>query len=697
MKSNKRKRTGLTTLLVGMYLLASPFVSYAQEQSYQDCKIHLKADTLTIENNRIKQRFLWNKGQVVPLDLSRKDISIHQDFTQNKLPDFLPFPALLTSKNAEISIQTNQFSPFDPIYLQAEITYFLDNLEIKRTIEIYPKTAAITHYFSIRGMIDSIDTGESTVQNLSMIESEEDLGDIQSTLTKIPLENPHWKMEVVDFKEATDHHNTLTATYEMIAYKKPERTQGNLLLATNKLMNKSFFILKESPLNKSQAAYGGSDFEISSTEVNVMGIGISAEHIQADTWTRAYGYTIGLNLGDKYNLLMDLKKFQRQKRSQLAKRDEMILANTWGDRSKDSRMNEAFILKEIEACSRMGITHLQLDDGWQQGLSKNSASKAGLRWDDWSVNDWTPHKERFPNGFKHILKEANAQNIEICLWFNPSKKNEYDNWERDADILIDFYKNSGIKVFKIDGIELSSKMAELNLRKFFDKINEASEGHVVFNLDVTAGHRMGYFYFMEYGNLFLENRYTDWGNFYPHLTLRNLWMLSHFVPAEKIQIEFLNKWRNSAKYDENDPLAPQNIPFEYQIASTFPGQPLAWMELSQLPEQAFEAADLLEAYKKIQHDFHSGIIMPLGSEPNGLNWTGFQSIQDKGGYFLIFRAYNQSETMAFSTPFAPNQKVALEHILGEGESFRQTTDSKGEIEFTLPSSYSFALYKYRLE
>jgi alpha-galactosidase len=199
----------------------------------------------------------------------------------------------------------------------------------------------------------------------------------------------------------------------------------------------------------------------------------------------------------------------------------------------------------------------------------------------------------------------------------------------------------GIRVFKIDGIELSNKTDEINVRRFFEKIKEATNGKVVFNMDVTAGQRMGYFYFLEYGNLFLENRYTDWGNYYPHRTLRNIWMLSEYVPSEKIQVEFLNKWRNADKYLVNDPIAPSNIPFDYIVATTFAGQPLTWMEVSNLPEEALKIKGLLSDYKKMQHDFHKGIIMPVGEEPNGLNWTGFQSVESSvKGYFLIFREFN---------------------------------------------------------
>lgn len=665
----------------------------SQNLTYKDCSIILKNDTLCIKNNKIRQQFLWNSGHLILLNISNNEngqLIISGDHT----PDFMEFSDSLTSKNAEINIKKKQFSPLDPFFLQAEIIYSLNELQVKRTINIFPETAAISHSFSLKGNVLTKTADNVEENELTMIEKDDINIKKQAGIGKLSLSQPHWNFEVVNFKEATDYHNTLTSKYTFSAYSKPEKAKGNILIGTNKLQKLGFFIIKEAPLHQSQADYKGYDFQVSNTEVILHGLGIPAGNIQPDNWTQGYGYTIGVGNVERNSLLLNAKLYQKQQRKLLQHRDEMLLANTWGDRSKDSRMNEFFILEELEACARLGITHLQLDDGWQQGLSRNSASQLGYKWDDWSKEDWEPHKDRFPNGFRAILKSAKEKNIEICLWFNPGKKDDYIHWERDADILIDFYKIYGIKVFKIDGIELSSKAAEINLRKFFEKVKEATNGHVVFNLDVTAGHRMGYFYFMEYGNLFLENRYTDWGNYYPHSTLRNLWMLSEFISAEKIQVEFLNKWRNPHKYEENDPLAPANIPFYYQIASTFAGQPLAWMEVSQLPEVAFNVTELLKAYKKVQHDFHQGIIMPIADEPNGLNWSGFQSVNDKEGYILLFRAYTNENEKWMELDLPVSQKIKLEHILGDGKSFEGEISKEGKLKFTLPEKHSFALYKY---
>ena len=102
-------------------------------------------------------------------------------------------------------------------------------------------------------------------------------------------------------------------------------------------------------------------------------------------------------------------------------------------------------------------------------------------------------------------------------------------------------------------------------------------------------------------------------------------MLSKYVPAERLQIEFLNKWRNEGKY-EGDPFAPSAYGFDYLFATAMAGQPLAWMEASNLPEEAFSVSGLLSGYREISAEFHSGMIFPIGDEPSGRSWTGFQSI-----------------------------------------------------------------------
>ena len=372
-------------------------------------------------------------------------------------------------------------------------------------------------------------------------------------------------------------------------------------------------------------------------EVSSVGLGITGSDLIKDEWVKCYGYVTGVYDNTERNKLIALRSYQKNSRRIIPERDEMIMVNTWGDRSRDSRVNEDFILKELIQSKKYGFTHYMIDDGWQQGLSMNSIVQGARLWDQWTLQDWLPNKQRFPNGFDPIIKLADSLGIQMGLWFHPSNDNDYKNWEQDANILIELYKQFEIRYIKIDGVKLPTKKADINLQYFFNKVLKETENKIVFSLDATHDNRYGYHINNHLGNIFLENRYTDWKNYYPYKTLRNIWMLSKLVPTEKIQIEFLNKWRNIDLYG-NDPFAPSRYSFEYLFAITMPGQPLAWFETTGLPEESTSIIELINIFKSIRSELHSSFIFPIGEEPDGRAFTGFQFMQsDKSGYVLVFR------------------------------------------------------------
>ncbi|MDQ1332864.1 MAG: alpha-galactosidase, partial [Bacteroidota bacterium] len=327
--------------------------------------------------------------------------------------------------------------------------------------------------------------------------------------------------------------------------------------------------------------------------------------------------------------------------------------------------------------------------------SANSAFKGGSLDAIWkNEHFWEPDPERFPGGLEPVVSKGKELGIEVCLWFNPSRDNSNENWEKDANTLISIYRKYGIRTFKIDGVNLPDKQAEINFRKFLDKVSLETDRQVVFNLDVTAMRRGGYNYFNEYGNLFLENRYTDWQNYYPYTTLRNLWMLSKYVPPQRLQIEFLNKWRNAEKYT-GDPFGPANYSFEYLFAITMAAQPLAWFEGTGLPQEAINSCGpVIKKYKTIQEDLHKGFIFPIGDEPSGTSWTGFQSLQDGKGYFIVFREANDNQKFKMKTWLKEGTRIKCVPVLGRGNPFSSKVGKEGTVIFELPEKDSYALYRY---
>ena len=494
----------------------------------------------------------------------------------------------------------------------------------------------------------------------------------------------------------TDWNNNLLAERDVIAYRK-NSYRGNLLFVRNGEAGTGFFFLKESPCSSVQLAYKGADFIAEFGKFMITGLGITEKDIQEDTWTRTYSCVTGVYGEGELQALTALRSYQKNIRRHFRNRDEMVMMNTWGDRSQDTKVNEAFCLQELERAAKLGITHFQIDDGWQVGKSPNSAVAKGSFKNIWDNKDyWKPDPVKYPRGLAPIVKKGKKLGIEIGLWFNPSVQNDFVDWEKDAETLIGLYREYGIRIFKIDGLTIPTKKAEINLRNLFDKVLVETDNKVMFNLDATASRRGGYHMFNEYGNIFLENRYTDWQNYYPYWTLRNLWMLSKYVPAEKLQIEFLNKWRNTEKYGD-DPFAPHRYSFEYLFATTMAGQPLAWFEASNLPEEAFGIKDLMEKYKKVQYDFHQGTILPIGEEPSGRSWTGFQSLcHSKNGYLLIYREDNAREETWVETWLPEGAEVMCTPILGNGKLMVTTVGRKGTIKVSLPEKNDFMLYRYEI-
>ena len=670
-------------------------ISFGQS-SFDDCSAKLENGVLSLENSKILRNYQWNEGNIITSSLTDKANGKVWQMSSKK-PD-LALPG--ESEKAENAVFTSKVvdeTAIAPAHLEAEIVYSLGKLEVKRVFRLYSNCPAIACDLYFRG--ESVSSWIQSGTNLADMVNIEKLtasnaGNNTPVLEKLELPGRHWQLNAVEFFDVTDRFNTLVKSVRALSYR-PNQYRGNLLFAYDNASENGVFILKEAPTSNVQLAYPGSDFITEYGTFRAVGIGINPADLDPKEWKRAYGFVTGVYSVNEQNGLMALRNYQKNLRLHKPGRDEMVLMNTWGDRGQDTRVRESFALAELEVGAKLGITHFQLDDGWQLGQSSNSAFKGGSLESIWSnPKYWEPHPERFPNGLEPVVKKGKELGIEVCLWFNPSKDKSNENWEKDANALIGLYKKYGIRTFKIDGVNLPDKTAELNFRKFLDKVKQATDNQVVFNLDVTAGRRGGYHYFNEYGNLFLENRYTDWTNYYPYTTLRNLWMLSKYVPTEKFQIEFLNKWRNTDKYT-NDPFAPANYSFDYLFAITMAAQPLAWFEGNGLPAEAIAiGAPVIKKYREIQTDLHHGSIFPIGDEPSGRSWTGFQSVQDGKGYFIVFREANEDNKCEMKTWLTEGKTIIFRPVVGNGAPFTAKVGKNGAVTFELPEKNSYLLYAY---
>jgi alpha-galactosidase len=212
----------------------------------------------------------------------------------------------------------------------------------------------------------------------------------------------------------------------------------------------------------------------------------------------------------------------------------------------------------------------------------------------------------------------------------------------------------------------------------------------VFDLDVTAEIRPGYFGMADVGPLFVENRYTDFHGYWPHQTLRNFWQLSAYVDPRRLRMEVLNNQRNLPLYS-GDPLAPSIYSPDYLFATVMFANPLGWFEISNLPaEYRSTMSKLVTTWKQHRTELFRDITMPIGQAPDGTNWSGFVAFNAErtSGYVLFFRGVGAPPQ--WKEPLAVFGKSArVQRLAGEGTA----TLANAELTVDIPKAPGYVWVK----
>jgi alpha-galactosidase len=586
----------------------------------------------------------------------------------------------------EFTTQKEKLSPVEADSLVLYATAVGEDQSFHYRFQIFPATGGISMTFSSSAPEVAAVTGSDLPSKLpDGLENTPQESSAQSqfdpVLEDLMLAPEHLRYVQVEFKDQTDHHDELVFEREWLTRLDTFDARCNIFHIEDTLTQNGLIFLKLAPLPHARPLPSAWDVKVRSRGRRVTFAG------------HGYPWTIIPYQQGRAGRILALQRYQRSLREYDPQRDGMLLSNTWGDRSRDARVSEDFLMQEIEAGARFGVDVVQVDDGWQKGKSGNSAFGKGA-WEEFRSVDpefWTPHPERFPNGLKPLVEAAAAKGMQFGLWFGPSAEESMKYWEADADLLIDAYRNDGIKYVKVDAIRTDTRLAEKNLEKMYQKVLHASAGELVFDPDATAGIRPTYFGSPQAGPVFVENRYTDWGNYWPHRTLRNLWSLAAYMDPLRMRMEFLNNTRNTEKYGD-DPLAPARYAPDTLFATVMFSSPLAWFEVSSLPASYFEqAAPLIHTWKKERAALFSGDIIPIGERPDGRVWTGFASVAKnrQSAIIVVFRELNDDRDWVTPIPLfdAPAAEVTI--MAGQGEAHYQN----GKLHVTVDDKLKYLFLK----
>ena len=692
----------------------SPAVS-EYHVKFESCYARLIGDVLTIGNDCLERCWQVRDGQLYPTGLRQVQAGVEWLAPAWAVPQPAPTVDLalrLSSHEFSFVVSTGALQPTEAPSLQIELGADFTSpgwpeeiFHLTYVFQIFPGLAAIT----TRVILDRppqpvvkpplVGSNGAHPQGPSGIEINpqaalEDLPALDR-LELLPLPAAHLRFIQVTLLDQTDNHNELAFEREWRLHPSELMLDlpGNLFILEDVLTGNGLIFLKHAPLPHARPVKTSASDLMLRPRSGLLGL---------------YGHGFGMGAGEGYawgliaysggqpGRTLALHAYQRCFRSFQPARDARFISNTWGDRSRDSRINEAFLMQEVEAGARLGVDVIQIDDGWEVGRTANSATPGGVWTGFWSSSPdfWKPDPQRFPNGLQPVIAHARRLGLDFGLWFAPDSSDSFANWQRDADTLLALHRELGVNYFKIDGVKAVTRAGERNLLRFFNRVLAGSSGQVVFDLDVTAEIRPGYFGAMQVGPLFVENRYTDWHRYWPHATLRNLWKLAHYVDPARLRFEFLNNTRNPQLYP-NDPLAPAAYSPAYLFATTLFANPLGWFEMSSLPAAYFEqVAPLAAIWKQQRAALFAGQILPIGAAPDGAAWTGFVSLAHDGrsGHALVFRELNPQDTAALEIPFLSSGPWQV--TLLSGSDGGSAALEAGHLQVHLPNPRSFLFLSF---
>lgn len=516
-----------------------------------------------------------------------------------------------------------------------------------------------------------------------------------ATIIGIPFYENHLNLTRVELFDATDDHNFVKQeeTFELFS-PWSKNYKGNIFIVDSFTNGQVLMLIKEAPSKIAQT--GNSDFDFFFNKhrtVALTGIGLSFDK-PFDITKDVPLYSSAVVIGDKNSVIRDYHEYYLRGVSSV-QRYPQILSNTWGDGKADSSINEEFMLKELETASFLGVDIVQLDDGWQKGHTAGSHVKSGgaqigegmydQQKDFWDV------RETFPNGLAPVLSKAKEIGSEIGLWYSCDATDDYKYLQTDIKNVIELYNKYGVSTFKIDGIRLKNKICENNVYKILSEIQAGTQNKIKINMDITAGKRFGYLYNREFGNLFLENRFTSGRTYYPYRTLKNVWELSKYVPTQRFQIEVVNVSLNGDRY-EGDVLAPITYGQDYAFAVSMVSNPLLWMEMQNLNEKdRNDLQAIISVYKKHRNDLSNCFIEPIGESPSGIGFTGFRASDKNGnGYLILFKEMNEDKIYDFNVNLK-GKKLSV--LYSAGGLKAKIKGNKVRVQGGKPNSFIFIRYE----
>lgn len=611
---------------------------------FQDAFVKWDNSSVTFGNKFYSRKIDISKGypETISLSNGKTDFAVESKNTCDATFLGINMPGdyeTSYSITAPIVAEIIENTQFDSPHIKLEITFgeAIQKVNFTRIFYIYPDFSG----YSVRNAINT-----SVIPNCYWTHREALSGEantsrfnpryLECCADSLKLAKGFRGIKSIEFKGRTDYHNEMTLEHNLS--EGDFTANGNLLFIGNENGDKLVF-LQEAPPSTERRDFEKHDFRMKDGEIHSCCWGIAPEDLRLGE--TLYGYRHTTLLGTKEDDFSTMAKKYMTLRYPMKEHEAAVLVNPWGCGHFPEWTSPAFMLEEIKAAGKIGAEIYQIDDAWEKCLG--SARETGIGLAEMTSNNramdmefWEISPDRLPDGFEPAVKAAKEAGIKLGLWCAPSYTSMYNDWEKFSDMLLDYHRKYGFATVKIDGVRLQRHEAEVALESLLRRVRTETCGKVYFNLDTTNGQRPGYFYFLEYGNIFLENRYLyskTVVSYHPEKVLHNLWDLAKYVRTQTLQIEVPAP--DDVPQDFVYERDPRDYDYEYWCAIALFANILVWTAPSRVCENTSATlTKMIKLHKEIRPEIFASTITSVGNRPDGKSITGFES---SAGYLLYFR------------------------------------------------------------
>ena len=545
-------------------------------------------------------------------------------------------------------------------------SWSFENIVSAEEREVTPKSRSLPYFEVAAVREDQSKVSFQTWEDIPVVRISDD-----SEKVILTLDGEHWTIRAVKLNAFTDDFDTLTEEIEFNLFFKgiKRAVEGDIFFFEPTLSDDAFVLISETPDHIRGAIAADRDPDRTCHFVTL----------------KNGGYPVVVGKCKKGECEALVRAYFRHAN---ACPELITMSNTWGDRNGRERICEEFVRGEIEAAREIGIDVVQVDDGWQAGNTIYEIQKDERGNQVFYDKYWDLNTDRFPNGIKPLSDLAAGYGMRLGLWWAPSSHDCFAKIERDKAVLSHMYREYGARFFKLDMYQALDKAHSDKMLEILAHIYSLGDD-VSVQMDVTRYERLNYLCGREYGTIFVENRYTRSGNYFPHRTLRNLWDISKYLPSNRFQFELVNPDLNKESYSESDPFAPIRYGMDYLFASVMLSSPLFWMEMQFLSDERLEELrPIMKVWKDLRGVFANADVIPIGNMPDGRQHTGFFIDSDDESYMLLFREVNEAPEFSLDVPVF---SATAETVISNAEAEAKITNGRAYVKLSNPRSY--ALFK----